>query len=82
MSIYRIQTVQEKTGLGCKASVYNGVRDGVLTKPVKIGERAVGWPEHEVDAINAARIAGKSKAEIRELVQRLHAKRVELLTAV
>jgi prophage regulatory protein len=31
-----------------------------------------------VQAINAARIAGKSEAEIRELVKVLHAKRTEL----
>jgi prophage regulatory protein len=42
---------------------------------VPIGARAVGWPEHEVTAINAARIAGKSDAEIRELVFRLEAAR-------
>jgi prophage regulatory protein len=34
-----------------------------------------------VNAINAARIAGKTEAEIRELVQRLRAKRIELAIA-
>jgi len=34
-----------------------------------------------VDAIITARIAGKSDAQIRELVQTLHAKRTELATA-
>lgn len=51
-----------------------------FTKPVPIGERAVGWPDSEVQAINAARIAGKSESEIRELVSRLHAKRADLAT--
>ena len=31
-----------------------------------------------LQAINAARISGKSEAEIRELVNRLHAKRSDL----
>jgi len=48
---------------------------------VPIGERSVGWPDGEVKAINAARIAGKSDAELRELVTRLHAKRADLLAA-
>lgn len=62
------------------ASIYNAIHAGLFTKPVQIGQRSVGWPDYEVKAINAARIAGKTEAEIRELVQRLHAKRIELAT--
>jgi len=43
--------------------------------------RSVGWPSDEVEAINAARIAGKSVDEIRQLVIRLHAKRAEMVVA-
>jgi prophage regulatory protein len=43
----------------------------LFTKPVRIGSRSVAWPRHETEAINAARLAGKSDAEIRELVARL-----------
>jgi prophage regulatory protein len=42
---------------------------------VKIGARAAGWPASEVQALNAARIAGKSDDEIRELVLKLEAAR-------
>ena len=42
---------------------------------LQIGLRAVGWPTTEVAAINAARIAGKSEVEIRELVAKLEAAR-------
>jgi prophage regulatory protein len=35
----------------------------------------VGWPAHEVAALNAARIAGKADAEIRALVTHLEAAR-------
>jgi prophage regulatory protein len=38
---------------------------------VGLGGRAVGWPAHEVAALNAARIAGKPDAEIRALVTTL-----------
>jgi prophage regulatory protein len=80
MSILRMQGVKGRTGHRSHASIYNAIKTGLFTKPVPIGQRAVGWPDYEVDAINAARIAGKSEAEIRELVMRLHAKRSELAT--
>lgn len=51
------------------------VRAGLWTKPVLIGKRASGWPSHEIDALLAAQIAGKSDDEIRELVKQLHAAR-------
>lgn len=80
MSILRMPAVKAETGHRSHASIYNAIRAGLFTKPVPIGERSVGWPDGEVKAINDARIAGKSQAEIRALVQRLHAKRADLLT--
>ncbi len=80
MSILRMPAVKAETGHKSHASIYNAIRAGLFTKPVPIGQRAVGWPSEEVHAINLARIAGKSEADIRELVNRLHAKRAELAT--
>lgn len=79
--IIRMPSVKTETGHRSHASIYNAIKAGLFTRPVQIGQRAVGWPSNEVQAINAARIAGKSDAEIRELVNRLHAKRAELATA-
>ena len=81
MSILRMPAVKAETGHRSHASIYNAIRDGLFTTGVAIGQRSKGWPSEEVQAINAARIAGKSEAEIRELVKRLHAKRLELATA-
>lgn len=81
MPILRKRAVKAETGWLSDASVSNAVRAGLLTKPVFIGPRSVGWPDFEVKAINAARIAGKSDDEIRQLVIRLHSKRSELATA-
>lgn len=80
MSILRMPAVKAETGHRSHASIYNAIRAGTFTRPVQIGERSVGWPSDEVQSINAARIAGRSDAEIRELVDRLHAKRAELAT--
>ena len=55
---------------------YQDIADGFMTKPVKLGPRAVGWPSHEVVAIVAARVAGRTKAQLRELVQQLHDERI------
>lgn len=77
MSILRMPAVKAETGHRSHASIYTAIRAGLFTTGVAIGQRSVGWPSEEVKAINAARIAGKSESEIRELVNRLHAKRTE-----
>ena len=47
-----------------------------MTRPVKIGGDRSAWPQNEIDAINKARISGKSDAEIKQLVIELEAARV------
>ena len=81
MSILRMPAVKAETGHRSHASIYTAIKAGLFTKPVPIGERSVGWPDYEVKAINSARIAGKTEADIRDLVNRLHAKRIELVQA-
>lgn len=72
MSILRMTAVKAETGHASHASVYTAIHEGLFTVPVPIGQRAVGWPDTEVRAINAARIAGKTDDQIRELVAKLH----------
>ncbi len=75
----RCKAVLGRTGLG-RSSLYKLVSERLFTKPVCItSKKAVAWPSNEVCAINAARIAGQSESEIRELVIRLHADRTELV---
>jgi prophage regulatory protein len=80
MQILRLPEVKAKAGHRSDASIYNAIRDGLWTAGVAIGQRARGWPDYEVDSIIAARIAGKSDDQIRELVKALHLKRTELVT--
>lgn len=70
----RIGTALEVTGES-RTGFYRKISVGLVPKPVSIGERAVAWPSDELDALNAARIAGKTPDEIRELVKRLEAAR-------
>jgi len=70
----RLPAVKESTGLS-RSTIYLRIEQGVFTKPVSLGGRAVGWPAHEVAALNSARIAGKPDAEIRVLVAQLEVAR-------
>ena len=67
-TIIRLPAVLAGTGLS-RSTIYLRIAQGVFTHPVSLGARAVGWPAHEVTAINAARIAGRSEAQMRELVR-------------
>lgn len=77
MIILRLPEVKRVLGHRADASVYNAIRDGLFTNGVAIGQRAKGWPDYEAQAIAAARVAGKSDSQIRELVRQLHKKRSE-----
>lgn len=72
--ILRLPTVLLERGRS-RSAHYLDIQQGLFTRPVSIGLRAVGWPSGEVEALNAARIAGKSDEEIRELVVKLEAAR-------
>jgi len=66
-----------KRGLGrSRSAIYRDINNHLLTQPISLGERSVGWPEYEISVIQAARIAGKSHPEIRTLVHELMADRV------
>lgn len=80
MAIWRIEQCKAETGYRSHASIYGLIRQGLWTQPVKIGERSSGWPDDEVRAINAARIAGKTDEQLRELVNQLHASRNQKYT--
>ena len=77
MALWRIEACKAETGDRSNTSIYNAIRAGTFTKPVAIGQRAKAWPDYEVKAIVRARIAGQTEEQIRELVNRLHAKRTE-----
>jgi prophage regulatory protein len=61
MRVLRLKATEQKTGLKC-ASIYERMAAGTFPRPVKLGERAVGWIEHELDEWLAARIADRDQA--------------------
>ena len=75
LKILRASQAQEATGLP-RSSFYSQVAKGLL--PPSIGPRSVGWVETEINAVNVARILGKTDEEIKSLVMRLVKERVHL----
>mgnify|MGYP000996482832 CR=1 FL=1 len=73
-TILRLPKVQSETGYS-RSTIYLRMTQGLWPRQISLGPRCVGWPANEVTALNAARIAGKSDEEIRELVTRLEAAR-------
>lgn len=55
-----------------KTSNRKDVSDGLFTRPVYVGNKSIAWPLHEIEAINAARLAGKNDDEIKQIVDGLH----------
>ena len=47
----RLPEVQSRTGKS-RSAIYQGVNDGTFPKPIKLGPRAVGWIEAEIEAYN------------------------------
>ena len=74
LTILRRKQVESESGYS-RSTIYLRITQGLWTRPVSLGPRAVGWPASEVAALNAARIAGKTDDDIRQLVARLHAAR-------
>ncbi len=50
--IYRLHDVMNMTGLS-RSSIYLRISTDEFPKPVKIGRRAVGWPEDSIIAWQA-----------------------------
>jgi prophage regulatory protein len=73
-TILRLPAIKASTGLS-RSTIYLRIEQGMFTRPVSLGGRAVGWPSGEVTAVNSARIAGRSNSQIRELVIKLEAAR-------
>ena len=73
-TILRLPAVKSDSGLS-RSTIYLRISEGLWTKPVSLGPRAVGWPSDEVAALNAARIAGKTDDEIRTLVAKMESAR-------
>jgi prophage regulatory protein len=74
VAFVRRKQVQALMGPG-RSTIYNRIQSGLMTRPISLGGRIVGWPESEIFALNRARIRGWSDDQIRALVVELEAAR-------
>lgn len=54
--ILRRKQVEARTGLS-RSSIYAAIKAGTFPAPVSLGEKSVGWLQHEIDGWIAARVA-------------------------
>lgn len=81
LRILRIKQTLACTG-DSRSGTYQKIAGGLLPKPVPIGGRSVGLPEHEIQAVLRARVAGWSDAQIRDLVTELESQRAQFADAL
>lgn len=48
MKVLRLPVVKNRTGMS-RSSIYAAIADGNFPKQIKLGSRAVGWLESEID---------------------------------
>ena len=70
VQMLRLPQVKDQSG-HARSTLYGHIARGLWTRPVKLGPRSVAWPAHEVRALNTARMAGRSEADVRALVAQL-----------
>lgn len=58
VTLLRLRDVCRRTGLS-RSEIYRRVTSHQFPAPVKVGERASAWPEHEITAWCEARIAAR-----------------------
>jgi len=54
-AFWRLRRVREETSLS-KSTIYRLVNEGAFPRPIKVGEAATAWLEHEVRQWMAGRI--------------------------
>ncbi len=62
LNILRIKQVMARSGRG-RSSIYQGIQDGTFPAPIKLGERAVGWVDSEINNWIENRIAASRNTE-------------------
>ena len=62
MRIVRINEACERLGVS-RSTLYDMIKRGELRRPVKIGLRAAGLPDNEIEALIASRLAARDGIE-------------------
>lgn len=76
---YLLTRAERRQRLGIKSpnTELKMMEDGLLTRPIVLGQRMQRIPSNEIEAIIKAHLSGKSKQEIKQLVKSLEDNRKE-----
>ena len=74
IKILRLTEVLERYGKK-ETATRDAIAAGLFPAFVQLGGRCIGLPEHELEQLLRARIAGLPDADIRNLVTRIHEER-------
>jgi prophage regulatory protein len=69
--LLRLPSVKQLIGKS-RTTIYRDIQRGLFPRGVFIGGDRVAWPSSEIEALNKARIAGKTDTDIKKLVEELH----------
>ena len=47
--VLRLPAVKDRTGLS-RSTIYAQIKEGKFPKPIRLGKRAVGWTDEDIDA--------------------------------
>lgn len=75
IAVVRGKSARAHLGGIAVSTFYERIQKGLIPPGVPLGGRIVGWPEHELQAILEARIAGATDDDVRQLVRSLIRKR-------
>ncbi|MFL0798214.1 MAG: AlpA family transcriptional regulator [Cellvibrionaceae bacterium] len=70
LTISRRPDVLSRFGIG-NTCLHSRIKEGLIPPSISLGGRSVGWLDHELDQVMAAMVAGKSKDQIKMLVDQL-----------
>ena len=62
LQILRLEGVKTRTQLS-RSTIYDGVQKGTFPRPVKLGPRAVGWLENEIEEWLVACVENRDSGE-------------------
>ena len=78
----RVNEVVMLRGEKSRTSLYQALKKGTFTQPIKLSGKSVAWLLEEVQVLVRARGLGADDAQLAELVNRLHAERGVKLAAL
>jgi len=61
-----------------RSTLYAEIQRGVFPKPVKLGARKVGWPQHEVDQMMLLYLRSPAEQQVQDFVRDLESYRMNM----